>query len=129
MIIAVIMIEDLAIKKKYISVEESRTNADSNALMKIADSMQMLSHAFMTGFNHLASVNQQGQQQILQQYSTPGTVDYVLSHQRNVGNSSYPQPSYNAFYSGPVPLVNPGYGLQSVSPYNDTTTNISNEDV
>ena len=45
------------------SVEESSKNVDSTALMKIADSMQLLSQAIMTGFNHLA---QSSQQQFLQ---------------------------------------------------------------
>ena len=100
-----LMKEDLALKKKNMSVEESSKNADSNALMKIADSMQMLSEAIMTGFNHLATVNQQSQQQFPQQYPIPGNINHGLPHQRNGANLSYLQPSYNAFPPGPVSLV------------------------
>ena len=49
-----LMKEDLALKKKSMAAEESVKNADANTMMKIADSMQMLSQAIMTGFNHLA---------------------------------------------------------------------------
>ena len=78
-----VMRDDLALKKKSISVEESSKNADSNALIKIADSMQMLSQAIMTGFNHLASLNQQSQQQFPQQYPVPGNINHVLPCQQN----------------------------------------------
>ena len=47
-----IMKEDLALKKKSMTTDESNKSADANAMVKIADSMQMLSHAIMTGFNH-----------------------------------------------------------------------------
>ena len=44
-----LMKEDVSIKKRYMSVEKSSKNADSSALMKIADSMQMLSKAIIMG--------------------------------------------------------------------------------
>ena len=62
-----IMKEDLALKKKSMTTDESNKSADANAMVKIADSMQMLSHAIMTGFNHLVAVNQSNQQPFPQQ--------------------------------------------------------------
>ena len=50
------------------TADESNKSADANAMIKIADSMQMLSHAIMTGFNHLVAVNQSNQQPFPQQY-------------------------------------------------------------
>ena len=68
-----IMKEDLALKKKSMTADESNKSADANAMIKIADSMQMLSRAIMTGFNHLVAVNQSNQQPFPQQYPVQGT--------------------------------------------------------
>ena len=97
-VILQIMKEDLALKKKSIAVDETNKSADTNTMIKIADSMQMLSHAIMTGFNHLVAVNQSNQQPFPQQYPVQGNFNQVLPCNVNPGGFSYPQSGYG---SGP----------------------------
>ncbi len=118
------LMKDLALKKKSMEAEESVKNADANAMMKIADSMQMLSQAIMTGFNHLAT-DVSSRQPFPQHYpmNYPGNFSQGLPCHGNAANLSNPQTSYNVFTS-----VDPVYGFRSVSPYSNTSTTNSNED-
>lgn len=124
------MKEDLARKKKSMTGEESSKSADTNAMMKIANSMEMLSHAIMThGFNQLPTANPASHQQFLQQYPMPGNFTQVLPCQGNTANFSYPQTRYSGF--PPASVVDSGYGFQSrsVSPFSDaSSSNSINED-
>ena len=128
-----IMKEDLALKKKSMATDESNKSADANAMVKIVDSMQMLSHAIMTVFNHLVAVNQSNQQQFpqqpfLQHSKVQGNCNQFQPCNMNGGSFSYPQSSYSGASSAST-VVNPAHGFGSISPYSDTSsTNSFQED-
>ena len=117
-----IMKEDLALKRKSMTTDESNKSADANAMMKIADSMQMLSRAIMTGFNHLVAVNKSNQQPFPQQYQVQRNCNQFQPCNMDGGSFSYPESSYSGTSSASM-VVKQAHGFRSISPYSDARLN------